>query len=78
MKAATIIRAIKLRRVKISIHAAREGGDHPKPYDDYHQQISIHAAREGGDFTHYKSSVIVRISIHAAREGGDGAGLRQT
>ena len=34
----------------ISIHAAREGGDHPANSDIRLYQISIHAAREGGDF----------------------------
>ena len=35
--------------VLISIHAAREGGDHVTFGDLWEQYISIHAAREGGD-----------------------------
>ena len=49
VKAATVHSADKAMYVKISIHAAREGGDFfdfckPEPHE-----ISIHAAREGGD-----------------------------
>ena len=41
------------RRIPISIHAAREGGDGEK-IDLYAQlRISIHAAREGGDVCIY-------------------------
>ena len=49
MKAATVYSADKAMYVKISIHAAREGGDGKALfyYDD--DLISIHAAREGGD-----------------------------
>ena len=34
---------------RISIHAAREGGDAENLGHDCNQAISIHAAREGGD-----------------------------
>ena len=34
---------------RISIHAAREGGDIIEPIEGYCYRISIHAAREGGD-----------------------------
>ena len=34
----------------ISIHAAREGGDHIVKKLESLMRISIHAAREGGDF----------------------------
>ena len=34
---------------RISIHAAREGGDAAKAVSAARKQISIHAAREGGD-----------------------------
>ena len=72
MKAATLL-AVYARKVKpISIHAAREGGDHGQTMGLLCLGISIHAAREGGD--HCKLAVNVagcRISIHAAREGGD-------
>ena len=57
----------------ISIHAAREGGDHhivPLMADF---NISIHAAREGGDPTWSNAIITSGISIHAAREGGDSA-----
>ena len=36
--------------MKISIHAAREGGDVLDFYEYLGAAISIHAAREGGDF----------------------------
>ena len=59
---------------RISIHAAREGGD---PFDAFiitPKQISIHAAREGGDRGCRPSRKLDSISIHAAREGGDQKG----
>ena len=56
----------------ISIHAAREGGDHCGFLFLVRQSISIHAAREGGDHIVNYRLVSVVISIHAAREGGDG------
>ena len=34
---------------RISIHAAREGGDMQAPFQKRLSLISIHAAREGGD-----------------------------
>ena len=72
MKAATRCGGRVLRLCRISIHAAREGGD---ALDSLYRKgylISIHAAREGGDFCLLFDSVQVRlISIHAAREGGD-------
>ena len=54
MKAATRPYHIQMgRRIPISIHAAREGGDGEK-IDLYAQlRISIHAAREGGDVCIY-------------------------
>ena len=55
----------------ISIHAAREGGDHCGFFFLIRQPISIHAAREGGDPQDRDRRCSVRISIHAAREGGD-------
>ena len=57
---------------RISIHAAREGGDVggfcPLGQD---VDISIHAAREGGDVIAAAFASVLIISIHAAREGGD-------
>ena len=38
-----------MKRTKISIHAAREGGDALAVYIVKKDKISIHAAREGGD-----------------------------
>ena len=35
--------------LRISIHAAREGGDIAQQLSEIEQRISIHAAREGGD-----------------------------
>ena len=72
MKAATGICRIFLRGwVRISIHAAREGGDEWKNRKYVTAKISIHAAREGGDLKHCVYPLMVLISIHAAREGGD-------
>ena len=41
---------------RISIHAAREGGDGNETENFNNTDISIHAAREGGDY--------MRILIH--------------
>ena len=57
--------------IKISIHAAREGGDEYAKNERRRSRISIHAAREGGDCLLCILSVLCYISIHAAREGGD-------
>ena len=51
MKAATFTHYKSSVIVRISIHAAREGGDDVKSSFAYYPNISIHAAREGGDFT---------------------------
>ena len=49
MKAATGELFMMVGKTRISIHAAREGGD-PKPLITGQKSIiSIHAAREGGD-----------------------------
>ncbi len=58
---------------KISIHAAREGGDICSVERSVTAlPISIHAAREGGDaFADAFGEPVHVISIHAAREGGD-------
>ena len=49
MKAATIVEHQHRNRVRISIHAAREGGDKRLKRYFTKSSISIHAAREGGD-----------------------------
>ena len=50
VKAATISYTLSVWDSLISIHAAREGGDHFVQYaHDIEFRISIHAAREGGD-----------------------------
>ena len=49
VKAATVSAADAARKVAISIHAAREGGDLYLRYILNCEVISIHAAREGGD-----------------------------
>ena len=49
MKAATIGDALAAKIEKISIHAAREGGDVVPKSAAIISIISIHAAREGGD-----------------------------
>ena len=59
--------------VRISIHAAREGGDVGVIIVfRIIYIISIHAAREGGDALRNCHRTLSQISIHAAREGGDG------
>ncbi len=75
MKAATIYAKLRCSLGRISIHAAREGGDFASnpTYEDF--GISIHAAREGGDTLPYWSTAAGVISIHAAREGGDSVRL---
>ena len=60
-----------MRRLCISIHAPREGGDDVVPNLTLELAISIHAPREGGDLVELKPIVAVGISIHAPREGGD-------
>ena len=40
---------ISFATLDVSIHAAREGGDHRHPVNQPHDAVSIHAAREGGD-----------------------------
>ena len=57
---------------RISIHAAREGGDSDVYGILAVLNISIHAAREGGDVLYRPFVGADVISIHAAREGGDG------
>ena len=59
-------------RIRISIHAPREGGDRAATFRAFRLAISIHAPREGGD----ENGVMglcgeAGISIHAPREGGD-------
>ena len=72
MKAATLFKPLVLCVYKISIQAAREGGDRKKSNNTANNSISIHAAREGGDLINRIILVTVTsISIHAAREGGD-------
>ena len=57
---------------RISIHAAREGGDLVILALPLLIKISIHAAREGGDGELKRVIPAFKgISIHAAREGGD-------
>ena len=71
MKAATVQLRLHFRSVRISIHAAREGGDFDHRHSLPRKGISIHAAREGGDEDLGGLVNHVFISIHAAREGGD-------
>ena len=49
VKAATVNHVTLTLNGKISIHAAREGGDGDRCVHQYRRVISIHAAREGGD-----------------------------
>ena len=56
----------------ISIHAAREGGDHVAPHSLSRLSIfqstpPVKAATENG----IEVAAKIKISIHAAREGGD-------
>ena len=62
---------VKLTFYRISIHAAREGGDSSRVRSTVSYIISIHAAREGGDDFLAQQDHDKTISIHAAREGGD-------
>ena len=72
MKAATCKFRAACYSIKISIHAAREGGDCVSPPVLIELfNISIHAAREGGDVVKSSTDDGSYISIHAAREGGD-------
>ena len=71
MKAATVLLQSRLNGVRISIHAAREGGDAFLLRIGRLIKISIHAAREGGDVAAAGHRFAATISIHAAREGGD-------
>ena len=73
MKAATERQYIRRQQSRISIHAAREGGDVELAAFAYKVLISIHAAREGGDDGVEHEVPVDGISIHAAREGGDAA-----
>ena len=52
MKAATDYEVSNLGNFRISIHAAREGGDCMVLIFASNWVISIHAAREGGDGKH--------------------------
>ena len=70
-RGATGIYDLLKNALAISIHAPREGGDHPAEKIRPTKRISIHAPREGGDgdsSTHFAN---IAISIHAPREGGD-------
>ena len=60
MKAATLKRGACQLRFRISIHAAREGGDALCKSVNIDVRISIHAAREGGDV------VVVDEAHHAS------------
>ena len=71
MKAATQRHTEFIIPLRISIHAAREGGDSMSFIGINIAFISIHAAREGGDQHILPFHNPFRISIHAAREGGD-------
>ena len=56
MKAATLFESLVLCFYKISIHAAREGGDALRKAVYINIAISIHAAREGGDMYDFDES----------------------
>ena len=49
VKAATTVVQKNTQWQKVSIHAAREGGDYHGFAPTQHGSVSIHAAREGGD-----------------------------
>ena len=49
MKAATAAGRTAIVLCRVSIHAAREGGDVLGIISEYISAVSIHAAREGGD-----------------------------
>ena len=57
---------------QISIHAPREGSDHPGVVGHPGVAISIHAPREGSDYAREPlDKKGMDISIHAPREGSD-------
>ena len=73
MKAATAARIHLTRGAKISIHAAREGGDSSAASDgtrkhEFQSTPPVKAATQARN----RDEMVVGISIHAAREGGDG------
>ena len=78
MKAATLFPILCEGLSRISIHAAREGGDLMLIPLAFADSISIHAAREGGDLGVCDFASASGISIHAAREGGDYAYMGYT
>ena len=71
MKAATKVSSNNFLSNRVSIHAAREGGDCFDGKALFYYDVSIHAAREGGDTVTSKMYNNPWVSIHAAREGGD-------
>ena len=60
VKAATCSDDTVQFQIKISIHAAREGGDIAEHQHHNRVRISIHAAREGGDYGKFGMNPNVR------------------
>ena len=58
-------------KVRISIHAPREGSDPSAALLGLGLHISIHAPREGSDGSRAVGFQCLAISIHAPREGSD-------
>ena len=58
-------------RQRVSIHAARAGGDSGNTFTFALYIVSIHAARAGGDQVSGILCGTNKVSIHAARAGGD-------
>ena len=56
VKAATSLPICARTHRRISIHAAREGGDESALTGAISAEISIHAAREGGDVVHVSAA----------------------
>ena len=49
MKGATLLGALIVKRIIVSIHAPNEGSDRTKRNADGRQSVSIHAPNEGSD-----------------------------
>ena len=71
-RAATLIVEAVVQCNRVSIHAARAGGDERISAAPPAVDVSIHAARAGGDSRVCTGVVkLQHVSIHAARAGGD-------
>ena len=72
VKAATLYLIVRLYQIRISIHAAREGGDW-NAANTKAREVAFQSTPPVKAATTRESHVLLdgEISIHAAREGGD-------